>query len=300
MISIFSRFSKITAAAVALSMLGACGKVDGTSSDTSTAAAPTEAVTEAEPVTTDVQQATAPEIITTAPLTPSIIVTDSSGNNIDQTLPQGTASPNSAFYQERLYVTGDSICHGFNVFGFVPEEHCITQGSVSMWNRDYFYFDTPYGSYQMIDAIAALQPKLLYMSLGMNDVNMGDAQAYADRYAETALQILERVPDINIVIATITPIDENVTDFTSNNIIREFNSALTAKINSLNNDRIYIFDAYSVVVDPNTLSLRAGGTSGDGIHLSTQCYTDFLDSLFMFLDKTPVMSHIQDSEAGQQ
>ncbi len=300
MISIFSRFSKITAAAVALSMLGACGKVDDTSSDTSTAPAPTEAVTEAEPITTDVQQATAPEIITTAPLTPSIIVTDSSGNNIDQTLPQGTSSPNSAFYQERLYVTGDSICHGFNVFGFVPEEHCITQGSVSMWNRDYFYFDTPYGSYQMIDAIAALQPKLLYMSLGMNDVNMGDAQAYADRYAETALQILERVPDINIVIATITPIDENVTDFTSNNIIREFNSALTAKINSLNNDRIYIFDAYSVVVDPNTLSLRAGGTSGDGIHLSTQCYTDFLDSLFMFLDKTPVMSHIQDSEAGQQ
>ncbi len=288
-----SFITKLTAAAASVALMTSCGT---TVKEASTPAV--EQTTEAvmTTVTTTAPPATAPSVITTAPQKPSIVVTDSSGNAIDQTLPKGSTSPNTSFYQDHLYVTGDSICHGFNVFGFVPEDHCITQGSVSMWNRDYFYFDTPYGSYQMVDAIAAMKPKLLYMSLGMNDVNMGDPQAYADRYAETALDIIGKVPDINIVIASITPIDATVTDFTSNDTIRSYNAALKDKITGLKNDRIFFFDAYSVIVDPATQSMRAGGTSGDGIHLSTECYTDFLNALYMFLDKTDVMANIQAAE----
>ena len=289
-----SVISKITAAAASAALLVSCGTTVQEASSPSTEETTVTEVTTT--VTTTAPPATAPSVITTAPQKPSIVVTDASGNTVDQTLPKGSTSPNTSFYQDHLYVTGDSICHGFNVFGFVPEQHCITQGSVSMWNRDYFYFDTPYGSYQMVDAIAAMQPKLLYMSLGMNDVNMGDPQAFADKYAETALDIVARVPDVNIVIASITPIDATVTDFTSNDTIRSFNTALMNKINGLNNDRIFFFDAYSVIVDPATQSMRAGGTSGDGIHLSTECYTDFLNALFMFLDKTDVMSNIQAAE----
>ena len=289
-----SVISKITAAAASAALLVSCGT---TVKEASSPASETtsEAATAAE-ITTTEPPATAPSIITTAPQKPSIVVTDTSGNTIDQTLPKGSTSPNTSFYQDHLYVAGDSICHGFNVFGFVPEQHCITQGSVSMWNRDYFDFDTPYGTYKLVDAIAAMNPKLLYMSLGMNDVNMGDPQAYADKYAETALDILGRVPDINIVIASITPIDATVTNFTSNDTIRSYNAALKDKITGLNNDRIFFFDAYSVIVDPATQSMRAGGTSGDGIHLSTECYTDFLNALYMFLDNTDVMSNIQAAE----
>ncbi|MBR4627742.1 MAG: SGNH/GDSL hydrolase family protein [Ruminococcus sp.] len=289
-----SSISKFVAAALSLTMLASCGTTVKEGSGTDTAAEVTTTVTET--TTTTAPPATAPSEITTAPKQPAVVVTDASGNAIDQTLPKATTSPNAAFYQDRLYVTGDSICHGFNVFGFVQENHCITQGSVSMWNRDYFYFDTPYGSYQMVDAVAALQPKLLYMSLGMNDVNMGDPQAFADKYAETVNDIMQRVPDINIVVASITPIDANVTDFTSNEVIRSFNAALKTKIEGLRSNRVHYFDAYSVIADPNTLSMRAGGTSGDGIHLSTECYTDFLNALFLELDKTDFMAQIQASE----
>lgn len=304
-----------TALAAALALTSACGSVgDGSSSDavpvnsapeqttslttaiTLTSTTTSTTVT-AETQTTAPQQATAPDIITNAPdeaKAPSQLNNGSEST----TIPQGV-SMNSSFYLDRLFVTGDSICHGFNVFGFVPENHCLTQASVSMWNLDYFTFDVPSaGAYGlgMVDAIAAAQPKLLYMSLGMNDVNMNDPTGFAEKYVTTAKQIIERVPDVNIIIANITPIDANVTNFTTNEIIRNFNSCLKSAIDADNSRNIYYFDAYSVIADPATLNMRAGGTSGDGIHLSTDCYTDFLNALYAFLDKTSVMAQIKAAE----
>ena len=290
-----------SALAASLVFSVACGSVSTTSTSeqpqAQTAAATTTTTTTTESaVTTASQQATAPPVITNAPdnAKPPAQLTNGAEST---TIPQGV-SVNSSFYQERLFVTGDSICHGFNVFGFVPENHCITQGSVSMWNLDYFTFDTAYGTYGMVDAIAAVQPKLLYMSLGMNDVNMNDPTGFAEKYVTVARQIIEKVPDINIVIANITPIDSTVTDFTTNDIIRNFNTCLKTAVEADDSRRIYYFDAYSVIADPNTLNMRAGGTSGDGIHLSTECYTDFLNALYSFLDKTPVMAQIKAAEGN--
>ena len=303
--------NSVLCAAIAASFVlsAACGSVGtGSSDDVTVNSAPQQTTENTAPVvssesivtttTTAPQQATAPDIITNSPdevRTPDQL----NGNSTESsTIPQGV-SMNSSFYLERLYVTGDSICHGFNVFGFVPENHCLTQASVSMWNLDYFTFDLPqYGQYGLglVDAVALDQPKLLYMSLGMNDVNMNDPSGFAEKYVTTAKKILEKVPDANIIIAGITPIDPNVTNFTTNEIIRNFNTNLKTAIESANSRQIYYFDAYSVVADPNTLDLRAGGTSGDGIHLSTECYTDFLNSLYSFLDKTSIMAQIKAAE----
>jgi hypothetical protein len=299
------------AVAASLAVSTACGSVSTGSSTVITAPAAVTTTTTAitststtTSVTTTIQQttaqepATAPDIITNTPdnVKPPSQITDGTEST---TLPKGQ-SMNSSFYQDRLFVTGDSICHGFNVFGFVPEAHCLTQASVSMWNLDYFTFDDPaYGVYGLglVDAVAGVQPKLLYMSLGMNDVNMNDPSGFAEKYVTTAKQIIERVPDVNIVIAGITPIDANVTNFTTNEIIRNFNTQLKNAIDKEDSRRIYYFDAYSVIADPNTLNMRAGGTSGDGIHLSTECYTDFLNSLYSFLDKTSIMAQIKDAES---
>lgn len=302
------------AVAAAFVLSAACGSVGSGNSDsakdtavqtTTTAATTLPPITlttttldNAGTVTTAPQQATAPDIITNAPDEARNPAQLNDGTE-SATIPKGV-SMNSSFYLDRLFVTGDSICHGFNVFGFVPENHCLTQASVSMWNLDYFTFDAPaYGMYGlgMVDAIAAVHPRLLYMSLGMNDVNMNDPTGFAEKYVNTAKQIIEKVPDINIIIANITPIDETVTNFTTNETIRNFNSCLKTAIDAEDSRRIYYFDAYSVIADPNTLNMRAGGTSGDGIHLSTECYTDFLNALYSFLDKTSIMAQIKDAES---
>lgn len=234
------------------------------------------------------QQATAPEIITNAPDKVSPPADDPS----DATLPTGTSSPNAAVYQDQVYVIGDSISHGFNVYNFVRHDHCLTQASVSMWNLDYFTFDTPSGTFGLVDAVAAVQPKLLYMSMGMNDVNFGDANSYATKYASVVQQIIERVPDINVVVAAITPIDVTISAFTSNDTVRAYNNALRTALSGLNSDRVFYYDAYSVVADPNTLDLKVGTSSGDGIHLSPACYTELLGGLYTMLDSTPVKARL--------
>lgn len=203
-------------------------------------------------------------------------------------------SPNSSFYQDRLAIAGDSIAFGFNLYGYIPDEHNIARESVSMWNLDYFTFNYGYGDVGLVEAVEYVHPKLLYMSLGMNDVNMNSAETYALRYEDTIRQILGRIPDINIVVAGITPVSGD-SSFTSNDTIRQYNAALEQAVKNINSSHVYYFDAYSVISDEYG-NLRYDCSAGDGIHLATHCYNDFLVALFNFLDTTPVKEQIEASE----
>lgn len=205
-------------------------------------------------------------------------------------------SPNSNFYQSRLAIAGDSIAYGFNAYGYIPNERNIATESVSMWNLDYFTFSTGMG---LADTVQYINPAILYMSLGMNDVNMSTPEEFAERYKSTIYEIRNRVPDIHIIVAGITPVADT-SDFVNNETIRAFNTALENMVNEINSNHVYYFDAYSIVADPNTLELRPECTGGDGIHLVSTCYYDFLNNLYNMLDETPVKSHIEKAELGLQ
>lgn len=200
-------------------------------------------------------------------------------------------SPNADFYQQRIAIAGDSIAYGFNAYGFVPYERNLAQESVSMWNLEYFTFC---GGYGLVDAAAYVSPEILYISLGMNDVNMNDSASFASKYKDVVTQILSRCPDTTIIVAGITPIGYEST-FTSNERIREYNSALENMVVGLNDQRVCYFDAYSVVSDEYGM-LRYDCSGGDGIHLQTHCYGDFLNTLYNLLDDTNVKEHIQKIE----
>lgn len=200
-------------------------------------------------------------------------------------------SPNSALYQEKLVIAGDSIAFGFNVYGFIPNEHNLAKESLSMWNLKNFTFNFGYGNVGLIDAVSAIKPELLYMSLGMNDLNMNSGEGFASRYSDVIRQIKQNNPDINIVVAGITPIADYVT-YSNNANIRSYNEALRNAVNTIGLPDIYYFDAYSVLADPNTLALSSNCSSGDGIHISSASYKQLLTALFNFLDTTPVKTKI--------
>ena len=200
-------------------------------------------------------------------------------------------SPNADFYQQRIAVAGDSIAYGFNAYGFVPYERNLAQESVSMWNLEYFTFC---GGFGLVDAAAYVDPEILYMSLGMNDVNMNDSASFASKYREVIEQILDKCADTTIIVAGITPIGYE-SSFTSNERIREYNSALSNMVSELNDSRVCYFDAYSVVSDEYGM-LRYDCSGGDGIHLQTHCYSDFLNTLYNFLDDTNIREHIKKIE----
>ncbi|WP_019678614.1 SGNH/GDSL hydrolase family protein [Ruminococcus flavefaciens] len=228
--------------------------------------------------------------VTTTSTTTTTTVTTSKFEVCVPTVSCGS-SPNSSFYHERLAIAGDSLALGFNVYGFIPDIHSISGESVSMWNLDYFTFDMGQGEMSMIDAIDYVHPRLLYISVGMNDVNLNYPEPYIKRYREVIDEIIRRMPYVNIVVAAITPVC-SYCDIVRNDIIREYNSALEQMVKDMDYEQVVFFDAYSVVCDKN-LDLREDYTSGDGMHLYIPCYTDILTALFDFLDTTDFKERLE-------
>lgn len=200
-------------------------------------------------------------------------------------------SPNSSFYQDRLTVIGDSIASGFNAYGYIPYEHNLAQGSLSLWNMDGFTFDV--GGYYMglLDAADTVNAPLYYVSIGMNDIYAYTSYDYASNMTNFVQQIQERVPTATIIVGAITPVSE-YNYYTDNDSIREFNSALQTSIESIGSNQILFFDTYSILADPYTLALNYEDSGGDGLHLSGSCYEYVLKCLFNFLDSTDAKSQI--------
>lgn len=264
-----------------------------TSSPTSTAAKVTTTVTAKPPVQS--QTSTKPATTTSSKTTTT--VTSSQKPPVSATTTtaapppvQNGESPNSSFYQQNIVVAGDSVALGFSVYGFVPSYHSISLGSLSMSNMDWFYPQNKGVGY--VDAAVNSGAKLLYMSMGMNDVNVTTPEKYAAKYVSVIQQILQRSPNTTIVAAGITPVSYSST-FTTNARIRSFNSALQNAVNSMGSSHVIYFDAYSVVADPGSLALMNGYSSGDGIHLAPKCYGMILKALYNKLDTTAALQNMQ-------
>lgn len=189
-------------------------------------------------------------------------------------------SPNRDLYQSKLVVAGDSIAYGFNAYNYISDDRNLAQGSVSMWNLDEFYFDNGSG---LVDAAIAKQPELLYMLIGMNDVNMYNPELFASQYSDAVSQISSNSPNTVIVVASVSPVGA-YSGFTPNSNVRDYNTALKAAIEGFRNPNILYFDSYSVLCDAN-LDLRYECDGGDGIHLQGHCYDDLLKALSNFLDE---------------
>lgn len=202
-----------------------------------------------------------------------------------------TESPNSEFYHERLVIAGDSIASGFSLYGYIPSEHSIATESVGIWNYDSFTFNVGFGDMGLLDAVAYLQPQLLYISMGMNDMPMNSPDWFANEYCSLIMQILEKSPNTVVVAAGVTPVTDTVT-YTTNENIRNYNSALEGMIEGLGSPQVYYFDAYPVLAYDPYSSLRSECSAGDGIHIASQCYYNILSNLYKKLDDDNVKEQI--------
>lgn len=224
--------------------------------------------------TTTTQATTAPQSTTTTQATTK--APDANGK-----------SANVKFYQDRIVIAGDSIAYGFCAYGYVPYEHNIAKGSTAMRNysdTSLFMFDPTGTSLSMMDAIKAVKPSLLYVSMGMNDVNLIDAETYTANYKEFIQKAKQQVPDCLIVAANITPISA-ASNFTDINKIRACNEGMKKMVEELNDPNVVFFDAYSVIVGDDGMYSAPNTTGPDGIHLVGACYQQILDKLAVRLDQ---------------
>lgn len=208
--------------------------------------------------------------------------------------PPAASSSNVKFYQDRVYVAGDSIAYGFCAYGYIPYEHNIAKGSLAMRNYTdagwFNEFDVNGRTVKCMDAVIAKQPRLLYVSMGMNDVNLTSAQTYANNYVGFLKKVRANVPNCIIVAANITPI-ASFSSFTGINNIKNANAAMNAAVKAMNDPNIILFDAYSVVSGGGTY-MASGYSAGDGIHLAGHVYQKLLNRLAIVLDQYSVKERL--------
>lgn len=196
-------------------------------------------------------------------------------------------------YGEKLTIVGDSIAYGFNAYGYVSDEQNLAQGSVGIRNIHDFSFEQNGQEVDVLDALEERQPAYIYMSMGMNDVNMCTEEEYVNYYQEAITSIQQICPDSNIVVAGITPVAAD-SDYTDNADIRKFNEGLEQMVADLQQPNVVYFDAYSIVADPDTEALNPDNSGGDGIHLASTVYQELLDAVYPVLDTMPVPAAIQE------
>lgn len=191
-----------------------------------------------------------------------------------------------AMYPQALVVMGDSIASGFHLYDFIPDEHGLAHGSVAIRNLHDFTFSCEGEEMDALDAVERLQPAYLYMSMGMNDLNIISSEEYNTLYRTEIENILRIAPETNIIVGAITPI-EATSDFTSNTRIQEYNAVLQEMVKSFARSNVIYFDAYSILADPATQALREEYSAGDGVHLSTKSYEVLLQMMYPYLDAMP-------------
>lgn len=170
------------------------------------------------------------------------------------------------FTTQSLFV-GDSICRGFREYHIVPVENVYARGSIAA--RNFFDFNLYRGEIEeeYTQALAETAPRYVFLSMGMNDINLTDEETYCENYRKIIDVTLEN-SDAEVYVSAITPIDS---DFSSNYRIDCFNLRMEKFIPDNYGDRVHYLDFAKHLKDSDG-RLKECFNGGDGIHLSPYAY----------------------------
>lgn len=171
-----------------------------------------------------------------------------------------------ALAADSLFV-GDSICSGFGAYGLVDWRNVYAAGSVGARN----FFDTEmkyFGEVKTYDVVLAEKnPKRVFTWMGMNDVNMTGSAKYAENYKAIIDYTLEHC-EAEVYVFAMTPVNS---DFTPNERIVEFNTALKTMVETNYTERVRFIDFAYVFTDSFGM-LCEDYDAGDGVHLAPDVY----------------------------
>lgn len=195
-------------------------------------------------------------------------------------------------YPQELSIVGDSIASGFGAYQVLTNPYDFATGNLAARSIDNYTFTYDGSSYGYSEALEHSQPAYIYLSMGMNDVNISTSDEYAENYRSIITKVREVCPDSVIIAAGITPISASST-FTALSTIQKFNEKLQETVDSFVDSKIIYYDAYSTVYDTASGGLRTDCDGGDGIHLSYSAYSELLSNLYPILDEIPAPQKIR-------
>lgn len=187
-------------------------------------------------------------------------------------------------YLKEIVIIGDSISRGYKVYKRMDDDNVIAEGSIGVRNVLETKFEYQSYSLDVLDILGRRKPKYIFISLGMNDINIHSEEIYTENYKKFIDEIFKVSPDSKIIVTAITPITyEASLQFTTNEKIDTYNEALRKMVFDLNNDSVYYINAARYLKNENNYLIDEY-TSGDGIHLAPVAYDNLLSYMLMMLD----------------
>lgn len=185
---------------------------------------------------------------------------------------------------DKVVVVGDSIASGFSSFDRLPQSQVLATGSVGARNIHDFSFTVGDESMDILDALSIKQPQYIFMSMGMNDINLSSSDTYVEDYTKNINDILSICPKSTIVVMGITPVIY-YSDFTSNDSIDTYNDALKVMVKEFREggQKVYYINVSAYLKDEQN-GLKSELSSGDGIHLSSSAYDYIFTSMMNSLN----------------
>ncbi|MBQ8515718.1 MAG: SGNH/GDSL hydrolase family protein [Ruminococcus sp.] len=224
------------------------------------------------------------------PLSKEAMATSTTTVNIDPELIREN-------YPEEISIVGDSIASGFGAYQVLLNPFNFSASSLASWSIMDYTFTYDGNTLNYIDALKEAQPGYIYMSFGMNDLNAGTSDEFAENYRTILAEVQEACPESCIIVAGISPVSGTCT-FAANSTIVMFNEKLKSVVDEVRSDRICYYDTASLLSDAESGVLLSEYDGGDGIHLSYAAYEKLLENLYPILDEMPVPAMVVSDLSG--
>ncbi|WP_291580163.1 GDSL-type esterase/lipase family protein [Clostridium sp. UBA6640] len=184
--------------------------------------------------------------------------TNSSLDNSDQV--KKVEVDNKEFFKNAAFM-GDSITESLDFYELVDEPHVIAAKG-----------HTVIDAQTDVDKVASLSPENIFILFGMNDLESGiDGEQFAKNYADLIHMLKEKLPEANIYIHSILPINEEAQKedpLLASTRVDEFNNAL---INMAQKEEVNYFNIAPLLKENKDLY------EPDGKHAKYHFYELWLD-----------------------
>ena len=156
-----------------------------------------------------------------------------------------------------LYIAGDSLMAGLDVYGILNSSHIFAEVSASLSHLE-----------SNLSAIAAKHPPILLLHYGLNMIDTRDAQlnTFIRRYTSLLEQIKSLMPNTRVIVSLLFPVDRNKATQAQFGRIDAYNKALREMCQSVG---VEALDSASVFQGHNEFY------GADGIHLSASFYRNY-------------------------
>lgn len=205
--------------------------------------------------------------------------TDTPASSENTSVELGETADMGQEYIDKFYFLGDSTTNGLAHYEIVDKTHVWTptNGTLTLdhWNIVMVYDRNTATEMMITDAVSAVKPEYLLITLGVNGVSFMTEDSFSLYYEELVNAIKEASPDTKIILNSVYPVSVNYN--TASGITNPKIDVANGWIKKIAENTGVKFLNSSVILKDESGNLIESYHNGDFIHPSADTYKLIID-----------------------